>query len=361
VALTFEPGAGYLRSVLAALSVPVESQLAVFSKTSVQAALIDPTNPRSIFFSDAVVVAWPRGGFIEAAAIDPQLGVIFYVLNQQPGPEPQFVRDNRCTTCHLSGETLGVPGMLLRSAPTRTDGRAMPQRGNYFTDHRSPLSERWGGWYVTGHAADGAHLGNAMVTEEHQPESAVASKTSGLMTLKDRFDTTGYLSTYSDVAALMVFDHQMQMSTLLTRISWEARAAGPGDVDTLLRGAAREVVDYMLFVDEAPLPGRIEGSSGFTEWFSKRGPLDNRGRSLTQLDLTGRLLRYPCSYMIYADAFDALPSVARNAIYRRMWEILSGRELDPRYLRLAPDDRRAIVEILRETKKGLPDYFQSAP
>jgi len=357
--LAFEPGSGYLRSVLAALSMPVESQIAVFSKTSVQAPLINPANPRSIFFSDAVVIAWPRGGFIEAAAIDPKLGAIFYALNQQPAPVPQFIRSERCTTCHQSGETLGVPGMLLRSVPTRADGRAMPQRGNYVTDHRSPLSERWGGWYVTGRAAGGAHLGNAVVTDENQPESAVTSRSPGLITLKDRFDTTGYLSTYSDIASLMVFDHQMQMSTLLTRISWEARAASQSDVDALLRDAAREVVDYMLFVDETALPGPIQGSSGFTEWFSERGPRDTRGRSLRQLDLTRRLLRYPCSYMIYADAFDALPSTARSAIYLRMWEILSGREMGPRYLRLTPDDRRAIVEILRETKEGLPDYFQS--
>jgi hypothetical protein len=160
---------------------------------------------------------------------------------------------------------------------------------------------------------------------------------------------------------LIVFNHQMHMSTLLTRISWEARAAGLSEVDALLRDAAREVVDYMLFVDEAALPGPIQGSSGFTEWFSERGPRDSRGRSLRQLDLTRRLLRYPCSYMIYADAFDALPSAARSAIYRRMWEVLSGQEMGPRYLRLTPEDRRAIVEILRDTKEGLPDYFQSIP
>jgi hypothetical protein len=121
------------------------------------------------------------------------------------------------------------------------------------------------------------------------------------------------------------------------------------------------VVDYMLFIDEAALAGPIEGSSGFTEWFSRRGPRDSRGRSLRQLDLTRRLLRYPCSYMIYTDAFDALPGAARNAIYRRMWEVLSGQETAPRYLRITADDRRAIVEILRDTKEGLPDYFRAAP
>ena len=64
----------------------------------------------------------------------------------------------------------------------------------------------------------------------------------------------------------------------------------------------------------------------------------------------------PCSYMIYAPQFDALPREAKEAIYWRMWQILSGREQDPRYRRLTVDDRRAIVEILRDTKKDLPSY-----
>jgi hypothetical protein len=180
-----------------------------------------------------------------------------------------------------------------------------------------------------------------------------------LTTLKDAFDTAGYLSPYSDVVALMVFDHQMRMTNLLARMSWEARAAeGHSDLDVLLRDAAREVVDYMLFVDEAPLSGPIEGSSGFAEWFAGSGPRDNRGRSLRQLDLAARLLRYPCSYMIYSDAFDALPGIARDAIYRRMWEVLSGQETGVRYVRLTRNDREAIVEILRDTRQGLPDYFR---
>jgi hypothetical protein len=115
----------------------------------------------------------------------------------------------------------------------------------------------------------------------------------------------------------------------------------------------------MLFVDEANLPTPVRGSTGFAEAFTRKGPRDSKGRSLRDLDLDHRLLRYPCSYMIYADVFDALPSVAREGVYARMWDILSGKDKDQRYARLSLADRAAIVEILRETKKGLPAYFQA--
>ena len=70
-------------------------------------------------------------------------------------------------------------------------------------------------------------------------------------------------------------------------------------------------------------------------------------------------MKYPCSYLIYSPAFDALPPLAKDPIYRRLWTVLSGQEQDPRYrTALSLADRRAIVEILRDTKKDLPPYFQ---
>jgi hypothetical protein len=125
-----------------------------------------------------------------------------------------------------------------------------------------------------------------------------------------------------------------------------------------LQEAVNDVVDYLLFVDEAPLSAKIAGSSSFVKKFSAQGPRDSKRRSLRELDLVTRLLRYPCSYMIYTEAFDSLPSEAKDAIYRRMWQILSGQEKDARYARLSIGDRGAVVEILRETKQGLPSYFQ---
>src|SRR6202171_5874871 len=77
VQLQFEPVSGYLRSVLMALNIPVESQLLVFSKTSIQRPLISPRNPRTIYFNDSVTVGWVRGSqSMEVAAQDPQQGVI---------------------------------------------------------------------------------------------------------------------------------------------------------------------------------------------------------------------------------------------------------------------------------------------
>jgi hypothetical protein len=125
---------------------------------------------------------------------------------------------------------------------------------------------------------------------------------------------------------------------------------------TILRRAAKELVDYLLFIDEAPLTGPISGTSGFSESFVLLGPFDTKGRSLRQLDLKTRLMRYPCSYMIYSDAFQALPVQAKEAVYARMQEILTVQEKDPKYNRLSKADRQAILEILRDTRQfsGFP-------
>jgi hypothetical protein len=377
VHLRFEQRAGYLRSVLEELNVPVESQIAVFSKTSLQLDRINPSNPRTLFFNDSVVVGWMGGGMVELAAHDPRQGVKFYTLQQRPVNRPGFEPGAECLRCHVSDASLGVPGMMVRSLYTAPDGSTRLIYGGSFTDHRSPLEERFGGWYVTGSTGGARHLGNLMMTAMDTPEGLARTKVIQLDSLpakfNDKFNTSGYLSPYSDIAALMVFDHQMQMMNLITRVGWEARAAlyrthpptllrreplpEARDIAAVLRDAAAEFVDYLLFADEAQLAGKIHGNSGFTEAFAGRGINDRRGRSLRQLDLEKRLLRYPCSYMIYSDAFDALPGEAKSAIYARMWQVLSGAEGAKKYARLSLAERRAVVEILRDTKKDLPEYF----
>jgi len=362
--LIFETRTGYLRPLLDALHVRIDSQIAVFSKTSLQSAIIEPLNPRTIFFNDSVAVAWMHSGFIEIAAQDPQQGAVFYTLSQVWTPVPQMRREDDCLRCHYSANTFGVPGFLARSVPSATDGSTMPWLGNYETDHRSPLEERWGGWYVTGHVG-ARHLGNAPVTDKRANDLTIIDANLNVPTLSTRFDTSAYLSPHSDVVALLVFDHQMRMMNLLTRIGWEARVlAHEGrSVDaaaTALRNAAAEVVDYMLFVDEVPLNG-VQGSSTFAKTFSALGPRDSRGRSLRDLDLQKRLLRYPCSYLIYSAAFDQLPAAAKQAIYLRMWEVLSAQDHAPKYAQLASADRQAIVEILRDTKIDLAKTFSPRP
>jgi hypothetical protein len=352
-----------LRSILDALDVPIESQMAVFSKSSGQARLIAPGNPRTLFFNDSVAIGWVAGGFIELAAQDARQGTIFYVVDPGSGNGPSIRRQNSCLQCHIALDTEDVPGLILRSITTAPTGGLMPQLGNYSTDQTSPLEERWGGWYVTGHAPAAAHLGNATTAATGADATTFAAGARTRSSLEREFDTGAYLSPYSDIVALMVFEHQTRMLNLITRIGWQARIGGrrsAGDVRVDLETLARDLVDYLLFVNEAPLPGPIRGTSGFADRFVARGPRDRHGRSLRDLDLDRRLMRYPCSYLVYSDAFDALPADALNAIYSRLWRILSGTERDPRYTRLSAADRRAILEILRETKRGLPAYFNGA-
>jgi hypothetical protein len=360
-ALAFDGRSGYLQSVIDALKLPLDSQLLVFSKTSLQARLVSPSSPRSLFFNDRVVLAWVRDGdLLEAAAHDEKAGVVFYSLEQRPAERPMFKREFRCLGCHMSGDTLGVPGMLMFSTTSDIGGRSLKMVS---TDQRSPIAERWGGWFVTGNTGSAQHRGNQV--------PALAGHTAGgVASVEGLFDPDGFRGTTSDVAALLTFSHQTQMVNLLTRASWEARAAdpalhpgvlaAPGQirlVEALVSGVATEVVDYMLFVDEAPLPNPVISRSGFAGRVSASGPRDRQGRSLYELDLTRRLMKYPCSYLIYSPTFDALPPLAKGAIYRRMWHVLAGEAQEPRYRSLSLTDRQAIVEILKDTKRDLPAYF----
>ena len=340
-ALTSDGPSGYLRSLLQALDIPLSSQIMVFSQGSVQSDRIRANNPRALYFNDTTVVGWVRGGFIEIAAQDPEQGTVFYTLNSSWLGGLSLSRSDGCLSCHNSNRSGGIPGMIEPMG------------------HSRPLERRWGGWYVTGSLGSIEHFGNVdLLTAGSNPPKAGT-----LTSLERRFDTRGYLTPYSDIAALMVFEHQMQMINLMTRVGWETRVARHEKQLDARRAALRErvaqLVDYMLFIDEAPIGSKLEGTSGFADAFSARGPRDSKGRSLRQLDLNRRLLRFPCSYMIYSPQFDRLPVEARAAIYERLWAILSGKETDARYRRLSAADRRAIVDILRETKPDLPKYFAS--
>ncbi|HEX5107963.1 MAG TPA: hypothetical protein VFV95_05935 [Vicinamibacterales bacterium] len=359
--LAYDSRAGYLTSVLQRLNIPIESQALVFSPTSFQSDLINMRNPRAVFFTDTVAVGWVRGGSVlEVAALDPRQGVIFYGLDQKNASTPQFTRNDQCLACHLSWDTLGVPGLMTTSMyPLPDDPNAYAN--GFTTVQGSPLEQRWGGWWVTGATGGARHMGNVpvMPADARKKPNVPAGD---LKSLDGIFDLTGYPTPYSDVVAQLVLAHQTRMTNLITRVGWEARlatAVPSADASARVQEAAADLVDYMLFVDEAPLARPVSGTSGFAEQFARTGPRDSKGRSLRDLDLQRRLFRYPCSYMIYTEAFDALPQNARDAVYARLIHVLAGRDTAPRYKVLSQADRRAVIEILRETKKGLPAGFVS--
>lgn len=369
------PDLGYLPALLQELDIPVSSQVLVFSKTSFQASKIAPYAPRALYFNDDVYAGYVKGGDVmEISVADPNLGAIFYTLDQGQTARPKFDRREECIQCHVSPKTLGVPGHLLRSVFTRPDGSAMFHGGSSATDHRSPLAGRWGGWYVTGTTGAQTHMGNVFATDEANPESLDRAAGLNVTGLSKRFNTNAYLSGHSDIVALMVLAHQVRMHNLITRVNFETKlalyqqaginkalGAPAGEMSEStsrrIRGPAEELLRYLLFLDEAPLKESVRGTSGFTAEFPKRKPADGRGRSLREFDLRTRLFKYPCSYLIYSEAFDSMAAPARDYTYSRLFEILSGKDRSGQYERLAAVDRQAILEILRATKPGLPDYW----
>ena len=375
--LTFEGSHGYLVSVLQQLNVPLSSQTLVFSKTSTQQRMIGPATPRALYFNDNVYVGWVQGGdFVEVAAVDPSQGTMFYTLDQRPTDQPKFVRRQECLQCHASPKTLGVPGLLLRSVFTAPDGQPQLQMQTFVTTDDSPLSERWGGWYVTGTHGSQRHMGNVWIKDRGHPDRLDLENGANVTSLQGRFDVTPYLTPHSDLVALMILAHQTHLHDLITRVNWESRLAVHEEVSRTgaqdlpdkawsdstrqrIYGAVDVLLRQMLFADETRLDAPVQGTSTFTQEFAVAGPRDSTGRSLRDLDLHRRMFRYPCSFLIYSPAFDALPEPALDYFYRRLWEVLTGKEKDAAFATLTRSDRDAILSILWQTKPNLPGYWHA--
>jgi hypothetical protein len=381
VKLTYEPGRGYLKSVLELLDVPISSQSLVFSRTSFQFRKISPQTPRALYFNDDVYVGWVRDGkAIEIVSFDPNQGAIFYILDEHDVEKPAFERaELDCTQCHVAAGTRGVPGVLIRSIYPKPTGTQAPRTTSFITGHQSPFSERFGGWYVTGSSGKQTHMGNAVAQDPEQPDKLDRAAGANLIDLSKKFDITPYLSAHSDIVAQLAQAHQTQMHNLITLTNYRTRIAlieeasrlksrglpaaniSPETLSEAARkqyeGPAEELVKYMLFVDEAPLEDRITGDSDYAEEFAARGQRDPQGRSLRDFDLQKRLFKYPCSYLIYSEAFDALPSPAKEYVYRRLLEVLTGRDQSAAFARLTAEDRRAILDILLATKPGLSKHW----
>jgi hypothetical protein len=322
-----------LPALLRTLKIDSSSQALVFAKDSFQASRISPRNPRAVYFTDDAAVGWVRGSRdLEIAATDPHLGPIFYKYSTDTG---RLTRETACLHCHQGAATLGVAGIFVGSV--FPDSTGTPSRdGAIITDHRTPFADRWGGWYVTALHGEQPDRANGVVSDPAEPRAIANDGKRNLASLAKEVNLAGYLEPTSDIVALMTFEHQTQMTNLMTRLAWESRIAEAAhkplpDVE--------EIVAYMTFRDEVPLPEPVEGASRFTADFAHRGPL-------REFDLRTRLFRYPLSYMIYSAQFNALPDGVRNRIYRRLFDELRAK---------SPE----TVEILRKTKPDLPEYWRT--
>jgi hypothetical protein len=357
-------GLGYLPALLKTLDINIDSQVLVFSRTSIQTQHISPRTPRAIYFNDDTAVGFVQNGdVLELSGIDPKQGAVFYSLDTEKSDKPEFARRDECLRCHQGAPTMGIPGLMVSSVHPVDDPEARESHGSAFiTDGRTSFEERWGGWYVTGTHGSEVHLGNnPELADPLDPGHASKNGTQNVTSLEDRFNTARYLAPTSDIVALLTLEHQTRMNNLMTRIGWDARIAlreGKGKLDQAandkLNGEIEELLGYMTFSDAALLKAPVKGVSSFTKTFVERGPRDSKGRSLRDFDLQTRVFRYPVSYMIYTSAFDSLPDVVKDRIYQRLYEILTGKDTSKVFAGISPLDREAALEILRATKKGLP-------
>jgi len=371
--LPFVDDHGYLPALLKELNVPQSSQVLVFSKTSFQRERITPKTPRALYFNDDVYVGFClRGDVLEVSAADSKLGTAFYTLDQQPEERPRFQRQlDNCLACHASSATGGAPGHLLRSVFPDRLGLPILSAGSFRTDHSSPLKERWGGWYVTGTHGGQEHMGNWVIENRRQVESESNAKGQNVSDLKPLFTVANYLTPHSDLVALMVLEHQTECHNRIARALINTKQAlhyqetlnrdlgEPADkkwdsTTRRIESAGEQLARYLLFSGESKLESPVAGTSDFAREFASRGPFDSKGRSLRQFDLATRLFKYPCSYLIYSHAFAELPAEVKDCVFKRLNEVLTGKDTSDAFAHLSASHRAAVLEILRETVPEFP-------
>ncbi len=358
-----------LRRLLTELQVPVASQVVVFSKTSLQRGRIRPDHPRVIYFSDTAYVGWVPGGLVELTVIDARLGPVFYALDLREARRgaPTFTRESDCLSCHGGAFVRDVPGLFVRSVIPAETGEPLLRHGTQIVDDQTPFAERWGGWYVTGYRGTAPHRGNAFAREEadrlvFEPNDKRPDELSAF------FDTSEYLAATSDVVALLVLEHQTMMHNAITRAAFAARRMiayqrglqqhfkepetdepAYDSVKSVIASAAQDVVDRLLFHQEAELPEGVVGNAAFRAAFSKSAVRTSDGRSLRDLSLSGRIFAHRCSYLIYSESFAALPSPLKMKIFARLKAALDSRDPKDRYAYLPAEEKERIRAILLET------------
>lgn len=366
-----------LQELLDFLHVPVETQLLVFSKTSLQRGLIRPERPRALYYSDSVYVGWVPGGLVEVAAIDPALGPVFYAVDIRAGADRQKAvhRDSDCLRCHGGAFVRDIPGVLARSVFPDATGEPMLQHGTILVEDETPFNERWGGWYVTGYHGQTSHRGNSIFSDE-KGKAVTQGADARPDVLNSFFEVDRYLRARSDVVALLVFEHQVTVQNALTRANQSTRKMlayqrslqeafkepltdepSYDSVKSVFASTTQEVVDRLLFRNAAALPAGIEGNKDFLSVFSASARKDSQGDSLRDFELTNRLFKLRCSYLIYSQSFEALVPSLKALIFRRLGEVLTGNDPGGRYDYIPAEEKSRIHRVLAETVPEISSYW----
>lgn len=357
VALDYTSEKGFLLSLLRLLGIPATSQMLVFSTTSLQLSLINPANPRALYFNEDVYLGFIPGGKIEIVSVDPEAGAVFYIFEiPKDGRPPRPERSERCMNCHAGDDTGHVPGIVVKSVVPGPTGGSLESFRREQTGHGVPFEQRFGGWYVTGKTGITNHWGN-LIGRFSEGALLKIPNPPGV-----RFSYAKYPVASSDILPQLLHEHQAGFVNRVVQATYRARTdlALSGGKLTPEQSAeldlqARIITRYLLFAEEVALPaGGVEGDAAFKADFLRTRRIGPGGISLKDFDLRTRLFRQRCSYMIYSSVFFGMPQVMKQRVYARLGEALSTEKLDKEFIYLPAGEKQAIRSILKATLTDLP-------
>lgn len=348
----------YLLSVLKELKVSPSSQILVFSGTSLQSGLIRPTNPRALYFNEEVYVGFVPGGRLELVAVDGEMGPVFQIFGRGAGSIPEVERTDRCMNCHAGNPMYRLPGFFTESVIPSASGGSLDGFKRDMVGHTVPLTERFGGWHITGAHERDFPLANLMGRSINGKVDKIKNPPGS------QFNWDTYPVETSDLLNHLIHEHQLAFHNLVTLAVYRTREvmdAGKGNVRNadipILNDLARQMVRYILFANEAKLPsGGVKPAKEYEQDFLSRKIAAKNGASLRDLDLRSRLFKHRCSYLIYTPSFQALPPVFKDRVMAGLRSALSDQGL-PEFAYMPLPERQAIRAILRDTLPGLPAGF----
>ena len=351
----------FLTSLLEALNIPISSQILVFSASSLQSEIINPRNPRALYFNEDTYLGWVPGGLVEIIAADPEMGPMFYVFDRlRPGgPVPNVTRSTKCMNCHAGNATRRLPGLIAESLLVSRAGSSLETFRRDVQGHQIPLELRFGGWHLTGQHNIANNKANVMGIPNNG-RNEITSVNPGQYS-----DLSLHLLPTSDILPNLVNEHQMGFENRLVYAIYTVRqlkSEGKGMLGASAKAEieerAQELARYIVFADEAKFPAKgMVGDPAYVQAFLRDRKTSKTGLSLKDLDLKTHMFKHRCSYMLYTDTWKAAPKELKERVYYHMALYLR-EQPDAQHAHLAPGERVAIRGILKDTMKDLPAWWR---
>ncbi|MBK8093449.1 MAG: hypothetical protein IPK32_16080 [Verrucomicrobiaceae bacterium] len=327
----------------------------MFSGSASQGTKVNPKNPRAIYFNDEVYIGVVPGGLLEMIGVDAKIGGVLYTFQGVgTGRAPTTTGGAECARCHSRPQSGYAQGFFVRSVIPNDSGMMVGAELLGFEGHERPLGRRFGGWFVTSAHPD--IFGRSGLVAE--TDAANSRRIMGYRSIQpgQLYDPKMHLGETSDILVHLLHEHQIGFHNHVARVLMSAEDDGLENGQRVMPTHQRDVddlVEYMLFRREAALPENgIVGNPQFIADFSRNRHAAKSGAALKDLELTTRLLKHRCSYMIYTRPWAEMPPKVKSEVYAKLHAALFGNDVSGRHL--PREEKRQIIQILRDTLPDLP-------